>query len=165
WEIIEKINIHEGVPDESPVDHMKLYSTIHSVCTQGPGADYTKELDNSKELYERYQGVYNNYLESKVLPAIQEKHDDVSMLHEVVKRWENHKVMVKHLSRCFFYLDRFYIPRSGLPTLESVGFNCFRKIIGEGMMKVRIKDAVTRLINREQEGEETDQTLIKNVLQ
>ncbi|KAI3872756.1 hypothetical protein MKX03_028937 [Papaver bracteatum] len=170
WEIIQneftkKINIHEGVPDESPVDHMKLYSTIYSMCRQGSAADYFEELDYSKELYERYQGVYNDYLESKVLPAIQEKHDDVSMLHEVVKRWENHKLMVKHLSRCFFHLEHFYIPLRELPTLEVVGFNCFRKIIGEGMMKVRVKDAVTRLINREREGEETDQTLIKNVLQ
>ncbi|KAI3873877.1 hypothetical protein MKW98_001526, partial [Papaver atlanticum] len=101
--------------------HMNLYDMVYCMCTQEP--------DYSKELYERYQAVYYDYLKSKVLPAIQEKHDDdVSMLHEVVQRWENHKLMVKHLSRCFFYLDRFYIPGRKLPTLEGVGFNCFRKI-------------------------------------
>ncbi|KAI3852270.1 hypothetical protein MKX03_018915 [Papaver bracteatum] len=167
WEIIQnefakKINIHDSVPDESSVDitfYMKMYTTIYSMCTQKPHSNY------SKELYERYQGVYKYYLQSVVLPAIQEKHDDVSMLHELVKRWKNHKLMVKQLSRCFLYLESYHIPRHFFPTLEGVGFNCFRKIIGEEMMKVRVKDAVISLINQEREGGQIDQTLTKNVLQ
>ncbi|KAI3872752.1 hypothetical protein MKX03_028933 [Papaver bracteatum] len=162
WEFIQYgitklINILAGVPYESPIDGsfmMEMYSTIYTMCTQKPPADY------SKQLYERYQGVYNYYLQSIVLPAIREKHDDVSMLQELVKRWENHKVMVKKLSQCFYYLDRDYIYRKGLPTLKAVGFNCFDKIVGEEM-KVRVKDAA----NRVRQGEEIDQTLLKNVLE
>ncbi|KAI3872754.1 hypothetical protein MKX03_028935, partial [Papaver bracteatum] len=144
WEIIEneftkKINIDEVVPDESSLNsefYMKLYAMAYSMCTQKPPRDYS--------MFERYKDVYNYYLKSKVLPAIQGKHDDVSMLQELVKRWENHKFMVKQLCFCFSYLDRYYIPLKGLPTLKDAGFNCFRKIIGEEIMKVRVKDAVIR---------------------
>ncbi|KAI3835273.1 hypothetical protein MKW98_020389, partial [Papaver atlanticum] len=98
------------------------------------------------------------------LPAIQEKHDDVSMLQELVKRWANHKVLVGKLCRSFNFLDRYYIARRELPTLKNVGFGCLRKIVG-AEMKVRVKDDVITLINQEREGEEINQTLVQNVLE
>ncbi|MCL7030331.1 hypothetical protein MKW94_027255 [Papaver nudicaule] len=168
WEIIQMgitklINILEGDPNESPMDvdyHMKLYTMVFSMCNQRTPRDY------SNQLYERYEGVYNNYLQSKVLPAVQKKHDDddVSMLQELVRRWENHKVLVTKLRKCFYYLDLSYVPRNRLPTLRDVGFSCFREIVGEEM-KVRVKDAVILLINQERRGEEIDRTLLKNVVQ
>ncbi|KAI3958553.1 hypothetical protein MKW92_032574 [Papaver armeniacum] len=172
WKIIQKgitrtIGVIEGFPESPPIDaetYMNTYTTVYNMCTHRPPHDY------GQQLYERYEGVCNSYLKSIVLPSIQEKHDDddVSMLQEVVKRWANHKVLVNWLLRYFSALDRHYInpPFRGskLQPLKAVGFNCFRKIVGEEM-KVRVKDAVIRLINGEREGEEIDQTLIKNVLQ
>ncbi|KAI3902487.1 hypothetical protein MKW92_033952, partial [Papaver armeniacum] len=153
WEIIhneftKKVNIHEGVPESF---NMKMYDTVFTLCTQLPPHDH------SKQVYKRYKSVYKNYLQSIVLPAIQEKHDDVSMLQELVMRWARYKVLVRKLSRCFSYLDRYYISRHSLPTLKGVGFNCFEKIVGEEM-KDRVKDAANR------EGVEIDQTLLKNAL-
>ncbi|KAI3852272.1 hypothetical protein MKX03_018917, partial [Papaver bracteatum] len=55
-------------------------------------------------------------------------YNNVSMLQEVVKRWENYKAMVTKLSRCFSYLDRCYIPRMKFPAVKDVGLNCFGKI-------------------------------------
>ncbi|KAI3992507.1 hypothetical protein MKX01_022598 [Papaver californicum] len=163
WAIIQNqitklINIIEGVP-ESPMDAdfwMKLYTTVYTLGSP--------PLDYSKNLYERYEGVFNDYLSCKVLPAIQEKHDDASMLQEFVKRWANHKVMVSKLSRFFSIVDRYYIPRRKLPSLKDVGFGCFREIVYE-KMKVKVKDVVILLINREREGNEINRSLVKDVLE
>ncbi|KAI3885924.1 hypothetical protein MKW92_005326 [Papaver armeniacum] len=160
WEIIQKqitklINIIEGVP-ESSMD-ASIHATVYTMCTQRDPHDY------SAEVYHRYKGVYDDYF-SKVLPAIQEKNDDVSMLQELVKRWANHKVMVSKLCRFFNYLDRFYIPRRKLPSLKDVGFGCFREIVHENM-KVKVRDAVIVLINQERQGKEIDRALVKDVLE
>ncbi|XP_026419919.1 cullin-1-like [Papaver somniferum] len=88
--ITKLINLIEGVP-ESPMDAdywMKLYKAVHTTGKPTP-------RDNSKQLYERYKGVFNDYLRSKVSPAIQENHDDVSMLQEFVNKWANHKILRK----------------------------------------------------------------------
>jgi cullin 1 len=55
----------------------------------------------------------------QVLPSLREKHDEF-MLRELVQRWSNHKVMVRWLSRFFYYLDRYFITRSLTP-LKEVG--------------------------------------------
>ena len=39
------------------------------------------------------------------------------MLKELVRRWDNHKIMVRWLSRFFNYLDRYYIQRHNLAQL------------------------------------------------
>ncbi|KAL2892031.1 Cullin-1 [Bienertia sinuspersici] len=81
-----------------------------------------------------------------VLPSLREKHDEF-MLRELVKRWSNHKVMVRWLSRFFYYLDRYFIARRSLPSLNEVGLTCFRD-----------------LIDVEREGGQIDRALLKNVL-
>ena len=42
---------------------------------------------------------------AQVLPSLREHRDEV-LLKELLKRWNNHKVMVRWLSRFFNYLDR-----------------------------------------------------------
>jgi hypothetical protein len=42
----------------------------------------------------------------QVLPALREHRDEV-LLRELLNRWNNHKVMVRWLSRFFNYLDRY----------------------------------------------------------
>jgi hypothetical protein len=51
------------------------------------------------------------------------------MLRELVMRWDNHKIMVRWLSRFFNYLDRDFIPRKSLPALSEVGLMCFRDLV------------------------------------
>ncbi|KAI3850808.1 hypothetical protein MKW92_011624 [Papaver armeniacum] len=85
------------------------------------------------------------------------------MLRELVKRWANHKVMVRWLSRFFHYLDRYFIARRSLPALNEVGLTCFRDLVYREI-NGKVRDAVISLIDQEREGEQIDRALLKNVL-
>lgn len=41
----------------------------------------------------------------QVLPALRDHYDEY-LLQELINRWDNHKIMVRWLSRFFNYLDR-----------------------------------------------------------
>ncbi|XP_059632713.1 cullin-1 isoform X1 [Cornus florida] len=163
WDFMQKgitklKNILEGLPEPqfSSEDYMMLYTTIYNMCTQKPPHDY------SQQLYEKYQESFEEYIISTVLPSLREKHDEF-MLRELVKRWSNHKVMVRWLSRFFHYLDRYYIARRSLPALNEVGLTCFRHLVYQEL-NGKVRDAVIALIDKEREGEQIDRALLKNVL-
>ncbi|KAI7990809.1 Cullin-1 [Camellia lanceoleosa] len=150
--------ILEGLPESqfSSEEYMMLYTTIYNMCTQKPPHDY------SQQLYEKYKEAFEEYINSTVLPSLREKHDEF-MLRELVKRWANHKVLVRWLSRFFHYLDRYFIARRSLPALNEVGLACFRDLVYEEL-KDKVRDAVIALIDQEREGEQIDRALLKNVL-
>ncbi|ONK61571.1 uncharacterized protein A4U43_C08F31360 [Asparagus officinalis] len=163
WEFMHKgitklKNILEGLPEPqfSSEDYMMLYTTIYNMCTQKPPHDY------SQQLYDKYRESFEEYITATVLPSLREKHDEF-MLRELVKRWMNHKVMVRWLSRFFHYLDRYFIARRSLPALNEVGLTCFRDLVFNEI-KVKVRDAVISLIDQEREGEQIDRALLKNVL-
>lgn len=163
WDYMQKgitklRRILEELPEPafSSEDYMMLYTTIYNMCTQKPPHDY------SQQLYEKYKEAFDEYILSTVLPSLKEKHDEF-MLRELVKRWSNHKVMVRWLSRFFHYLDRYFIARRSLPGLNEVGLTCFRDLVYKEVHgKVRL--AVITLIDKEREGEQIDRALLKNVL-
>lgn len=150
--------ILEGLPESpfSSEEYMMLYTTIYNMCTQKPPHDY------SQQLYDKYKQAFEEYISSTVLPSLSEKHDEY-MLRELVKRWANHKVMVRWLSRFFHYLDRYFIARRSLPALNEVGLTCFREQVYDAL-KNKAKDAIIALIDKEREGEQIDRALLKNVL-
>jgi len=164
WDFMQKgilklRNILEGDKDEenfNPEEYINLYTTIYNMCTQKPPHDF------SQQLYERYREAFNEYITSKVLPALQEKQGEY-MLKELVKRWDNHKLMVRWLSRFFQYLDRYYIQRHNLAQLKDVGMLCFRDLIYIELKKT-VKDAVLQLVDKERDGEQVDRALVKNIL-
>ncbi|CAK9857857.1 unnamed protein product [Sphagnum jensenii] len=151
-------NLLEGVPEQqfNSKEYIMFYKTIYKMCTQKPPQDY------SQQLYDRYRESFEEYINSTVLPALREKHDEF-MLRELVMRWDNHKIMVRWLSRFFNYLDRYFIARKSLPALGEVGLMCFRDLV-YAEMKTNVKDAVITLIDREREGEQIDRALLKSVL-
>ncbi|KEH37311.1 putative cullin protein, neddylation [Medicago truncatula] len=156
---IQKLkNILEGLPEPqfSSEDYMMLYTTIYNMCTQKPPNDY------SQPLYDKYREAFEEYILSTVLPSLREKHDEF-MLRELVRRWANHKIMVRWLSRFFHYLDRYFIARRSLPPLNEVGLTCFRDLVYKEV-NGKVRDAVISLIDQEREGEQIDRALIKNVL-
>lgn len=163
WEFMQKgikklISILEGAPEQqiNSEEYMLLYTTIYNMCTQKPPQDY------SQQLYDRYKESFEDYITTMVLPALREKHDEF-MLRELVKRWDNHKIMVRWLSRFFNYLDRYFIARRSLPALNEVGLTCFRDLVYQEIRN-NVKDASITLIDREREGEQIDRALLKNVL-
>ena len=131
-------------------------STIYNMCTQKPPHDF------SQQLYERYREAFNDYIEACVLPALREKKGEY-MLKELVRRWDNHKIMVRWLSRFFNYLDRYYIQRHNLAQLKDVGMLCFRELVYTEL-KFSAKDAVLNLVEHERDGEQIDRALVKNIL-
>ena len=126
------------------------------MCTQKPPHDF------SQQLYERYREAFNDYIEECVLPALREKKGEY-MLKELVRRWDNHKIMVRWLSRFFNYLDRYYIQRHNLAQLKDVGMLCFRELVYTEL-KFSAKDAVLNLVEHERDGEQIDRALVKNIL-
>ncbi|KAF5736967.1 cullin-like protein1 [Tripterygium wilfordii] len=163
WDFMQKgitklKNILEGLPEPqfSSEDYMMLYTTIYNMCTQKPPHDY------SQQLYDKYRDSFEEYISATVLPSLGEKHD-AFMLRELVRRWSNHKVMVRWLSRFFHYLDRYFIARRSLPPLNEVGLICFRTQVYQEL-NVKVRDAVISLIDQEREGEQIDRALLKNVL-
>eukprot|EP00879_Flechtneria_rotunda_P010711 GHRR01011193.1.p1 GENE.GHRR01011193.1~~GHRR01011193.1.p1 ORF type:complete len:707 (+),score=276.31 GHRR01011193.1:915-3035(+) len=135
---------------------MMLYTTIYNMCTQKPPYDY------SEQLYQRYREAFNNYINDKVLPSLR-NHSDEVLLKELYHRWNNHKVMVRWLSRFFNYLDRYYVLRHSLHPLKDVGLLCFRDQVYADV-KRNTRAAVLKLIEREREGELIDKTLLKHIL-
>ncbi|XP_078168369.1 cullin-1 [Carex rostrata] len=164
WDFMQKgitklknlLEVKPGETQFSSEDYMMLYTTIYNMCTQKPPHDY------SQQLYEKYREAFVEYIDDMVLPALREKHHEY-MLKELQKRWQNHKVMVRWLSRFFYYLDRYFIARRSLPPLNEVGLTCFRDRVYQEM-KSMVKDAVLSLIDQEREGEQIDRALLKNIL-
>ncbi|RZC90540.1 hypothetical protein C5167_029674 [Papaver somniferum] len=81
----------------------------------------------------------------------EDKTDETVTQHELVKRWDNHKVMVSKLCGYFNYLDRHCLRRRSPSSLKDVGFGCFREFFYEEV-KVKVKDDVISLITKEREG-------------
>ncbi|KAL6968463.1 Cullin-1 [Sarracenia purpurea var. burkii] len=163
WDFMQKgitklKRILEGSPESqfNSEEYMMLYTTIYNMCTQKPPNDY------SQQLYDKYKEAFEEHINSTVLPSLREKHDEF-MLRELVKRWANHKVMVRWLSRFFYYLDRYFIARRSLPPLNEVGLACFRDLVYQEL-KGTVRDAVIKLIDQEREGEQIDRALLKSVL-
>ncbi|CAN6690525.1 unnamed protein product [Malus baccata var. baccata] len=163
WDYMQKgitklKRILEGLPEPqfSSEEYMMLYTTIYNMCTQKPPNDY------SQQLYDKYREAFEEYITSTVLPALREKHDEF-MLRELVKRWANHKLMVRWLSRFFHYLDRYFIARRSLPALNEVGLTCFRDLVYREV-NANARIAVIDLIDKEREGEQIDRALLKNVV-
>ncbi|XP_048442786.1 cullin-1-like [Pyrus x bretschneideri] len=163
WDYMQKgitklKRILEGLqePQFNSEEYMMLYTTIYNMCTQKPPNDY------SQQLYDKYREAFEEYITSTVLPALREKHDEF-MLRELVKRWANHKLMVRWLSRFFHYLDRYFIARRSLPALNEVGLTCFRDLVYREV-NANARIAVIDLIDKEREGEQIDRALLKNVV-
>ncbi|KAJ0601854.1 putative cullin protein, neddylation [Helianthus annuus] len=135
-------NILEDLPESpfSSEEYMMFYQLVFNMCTQKPPHDY------SQQLYDKYRESFEDYITSTF-----------------VRRWSNHKVMALWLSRFFHYLDRYFIYRRSLPTLNEVAFACFRDLVYE-KVKGKVRDAVISLIDQEREGGQIDQSLLKNVL-
>lgn len=151
-ELIEKVYRVRITTDE----YSQLYTTVYSMCTQKPPNNW------SEQLYNNYCSSVKEYLTVRVLPRIKSKSNEL-MLRELVRRWENHKLMVRFLSHVFKYLDRFYVKRLSLPELSEVGSNSFHEIVFNAI-KREVRTVILALILKEREGELVDRTLIKDVV-
>jgi cullin 1 len=94
--------------------YVSIYTICYNMCTQRSPYNW------SEQLYQRHSETIKNYLQTGVLPALRHRHDEF-LLHELVRRGINHKIMNKWLKNFFQYLDRYYVRYHSLPTLEDAG--------------------------------------------
>ncbi|GMH34701.1 hypothetical protein BSKO_02562 [Bryopsis sp. KO-2023] len=153
------IRILEGDPDVDQFnadEYMRQYTVIYDMCTQKPPHDY------SEELYGRYRQSFETYIRTRVIRQFSDMRDEY-LLRELHKRWDNHKIMVRWLSRFFNYLDRYYVGRHSLDSLKVVGDLTFKELVYT-TLKDDARQAVLLLLYREREGESVDRALLKNIL-
>ncbi|KAG5579960.1 hypothetical protein H5410_050587 [Solanum commersonii] len=86
--------------------------------------DYNKPPnDYSQQLYENYRETFVEYINYTVLLALGERHNKF-ILREIVKRWANHKIMIRWLSRLY----------------DEIVLMCFRDLVYEEL-KGKARDA------------------------
>lgn len=134
-----------------------LYTTVYKMCTQKPPYNW------SEQLYNNYCDAIKEYLQLRILPKLKEKHGEY-MLKELVRRWENHKLLIRFLSHVFKYLDRFYVKRQSLPELAEVGSREFHELVFKSVKK-DVRAAILDIIHREREGEIVNKPLVKLVVE
>ncbi|GMP56818.1 hypothetical protein CsSME_00021146 [Camellia sinensis var. sinensis] len=136
-------------------EYMTHYTAVYNMCGNPIGPQ-------SQKLYDEYKKSFEDYISSKVLPSLRGKKDE-NLLQELVKRWNNHKVMTYWLSRFFNFLDRCFTANRRLPKLLETSFMTFYELV-YGEMNDQVRDAVISMIDQEREGDEIDHALVKNVL-
>ncbi|CAN7051524.1 hypothetical protein BRARA_G01463 [Brassica rapa] len=166
WRIMQigitKLEKHvEGLPGNSinSEQYIKLYTTVYVMCTQKPPHDHTEKL------YNKYCEVLEEYTKSTALPSLRKTYDDEYMLLRVLlERWSIHKKMVRRLSRIFHYLDRYFVYRNSLLSLEEVGLACFVDMVYNTLQR-RVREAVIAIVDKEREGDDTDidRALLENI--
>lgn len=135
----------------------EIYTTVYKMCVQKKPRPYAKVL------YTRVQNTLKAYLRSSALPALNCVRGEESMLKELGRRWANHKLMVKWVTRTFSYIDRYYVVRHEEPTLENAGYMCFKKEVFDSIAP-DVRRAALRIVRRERDGETVDRALLKAVL-
>lgn len=142
---------------DGPREWNQIYTTVYKMCIQKSPRPYAKDL------YNRVQNTLKSYLRSSALPALNGVRGEDSMLKELGRRWANHKLMVKWVTRTFSYIDRYYVKRHEEPTLENAGYMCFKKEVFD-FIAADVRRAALRIVRRERDGETVDRSLLKAVL-
>lgn len=93
------------------------------------------------------------------------------MLMEIVKRWANHKLIIRRLPHLFGYLERCRFPmkrlelpsRNDIKSLHETGMISFHDVVCKEVNR-KVTDDITTLIYKEREGHQIDRALSKNVI-
>lgn len=142
---------------DGPKEWNQIYTTVYKMCIQKTPRPYAKDL------YNRVQNTLKSYLRSSALPALNGVRGEEAMLKELGRRWTNHKLMVKWVTRTFSYIDRYYVKRNEEPTLENAGYMCFKKEVFDSIAP-DVRRAALRIVRKERDGETVDRSLLKAVL-
>ncbi|XP_058203226.1 cullin-1-like isoform X2 [Rhododendron vialii] len=163
WPLVQEgikkaVEIAEGVRSDrfTAEESMRLYTVVYEICQPHPAGP------ECEKLYQGYKKTFEDYITAKVLPFLREKKDE-NLLQELVTKWNMHKVLTRWLVRFFHYLDRYFISIRKLPTLNATSLLTFYKLVYIEMND-QVREVVLSMIEREREGVQIDQALVKNVL-
>jgi cullin 1 len=141
---------------QGPQEWSRIYTTVYKMCIQRPPRAYAEDL------YIRVEKTLSTYLRMSTLPALHSVHGEF-MLRELGRRWANHKLMVRWVTRTFSYVDRYYVKRHERPSLEHVGYTCFKRDVFDSIAP-DVRAAALNIVCRERDGEAVDRALLKAVL-
>ena len=139
-----------------PSEWSEIYTTVYKMCIQKPPRAYASDL------YDKVQETLKSYLRDNALPALTDLHGE-QMLRELGRRWSNHKLMVKWVTRTFSYIDRYYVKRHEKRNLETTGYACFKEEVFAAVSD-KLRTAALNMLQKERDGETIDRSLLKNVL-
>lgn len=146
--------VRHGV--SGPEEWNIIYTTVYKMCIQRPPHAFAENL------YEKVQQTLSDYLRTTALPALSAVKGEY-MLKELGRRWANHKLMVRWVTRTFSYVDRYFVKRHEKGTLEHVGFMCFKSTVFDSICD-DVRSAALDIVCRERDGESVDRALLKAVL-
>jgi cullin 1 len=137
-----------------PKEYVNIYTTCYNMCTQSTPYNW------SEQLYERHGRTIAEYLKCTVVPTLKDKHGEF-LLKELVRRWENHKIMNSWFFKFFMYLDRYYVKHHSLPTLSEAGLRNFKVLVYD-IVKVDVVRAMLEVVDKEREGAMIDRGLLSS---
>ncbi|KAJ4705266.1 cullin 1 [Melia azedarach] len=156
--------ILKGFPEPAftSEEYVSFYTTVYDLCCHKHlSAD---RFSDHSQLYDNYRKLFEQYIQSDVLPCLEDKGDEF-LLRELVKQWENVNDMGHWLSRFFDYLQRSYLSkRPNHPSLKKVPVIAFCNMVQKETNR-KIRDTVIALIDRERKGETIDRALVKRILE
>ena len=86
------------------------------------------------------------------------------LLERLLRKWENHGVMVRWMQRFFQYLDRFYVEINSLTPLSLQGYKIFKSVVFQPLL-THITQSVLNAITRERNEELVDVDTIKRTVE
>ncbi|CAL5075372.1 unnamed protein product [Urochloa decumbens] len=143
----------EGLSGE---EYMQVLTTVYCMCTQASPRNY------SEQLYQRYKDDLDDYIKSTILPPLRELQGEI-LLRELVERWRKHNRIISFEINMFRYLNRYYISKRSLPSLQQISSSSFHDLVFNEL-KSSVTRTVIAMIDQEREGKVVDLDLLKNVL-
>merc|ERR1719181_1439634 len=129
---------------------MKAYSVV---------VQFGDQQQHSLKLYQYYKNVISKYCTECV--ATMGSMSGEELLKQLAELWEKQTILVYWMQRVFQYLDRFFTKNNNeYPDLFSAALQTFSDTV-YGHVKDRCVRAMIEVINREREGYEIDQDILK----
>ncbi|XP_050225717.1 cullin-1-like [Mercurialis annua] len=116
-----------------------------------------------KWLYDKYKRTMKQTILLVVLPSLENKNDAANLLVEFTLVLSKYKLMTKWLCLFFSYLDRCYLSRFNMDSLNVVSHNYFQEMAIRSLYP-KLRAAALSLINEERTGLYIDRGLLKKVL-
>ena len=138
-------------------EYVELYTTVYTMCIQKAPHCYTEQL------YEHFATSIKDYLQKVAYPALQAK-TGPALIQELVRRWQDHRIMKKWLCDFFRYIDRFYVKRQSAKPLAMVCIERFYTLVF-APIQVRATPAILALVKQDRGGEEVDRDLLRDVIE
>eukprot|EP00298_Acanthocystis_sp_HF-20_P027197 c5211_g1_i1.p1 GENE.c5211_g1_i1~~c5211_g1_i1.p1 ORF type:complete len:741 (+),score=221.74 c5211_g1_i1:107-2329(+) len=152
----QRIAANDFIESFTPAEFMELNTVVYQMCTQASPYVFTPQL------YEEYNKSVERYVKDIVVNRLTGKRDEF-LLQTLVKEHDNFKVYIRMMKNVFQYLNRFYVQRNALSTLEDVGTIKFDEGVFCQSIGEEIRNATLQMILKDREGEKVDRQLIRSV--